>query len=109
MKKGWLFVSILAFACSKEATDPGVTPAPESKVIASFDALQDKFLTPSCATSGCHFSEKDASFAQHKLILVKGKAYANLVGVPSVNAAALARSITRVKKFASNESLFFTS
>jgi hypothetical protein len=107
MRKGWLLVSFFAFACSKEATDPGVNPAPQSKEIASFDQLQDKFLTPTCATSGCHFSEKDAGFAQHKLILVKGKAYANLVGVPSVNAAALSRSVLRVKKFASNESLFF--
>ena len=107
MKKGWLFVSILAFACSKEATDPGVSPAPQAKEIASFDLLQDKLLTPTCATSGCHLSEKDANFAQHGLILVKGKSYANLVGVPAVNAVALAKSNPRVKRFSSNESLFY--
>lgn len=48
MKKAWIFISVLAFACSKEATDPGVSPAPQSKEIASFDLLQDKFLTPTC-------------------------------------------------------------
>ncbi len=107
MKKAWIFVSILAFACSKEATDPGVSPAPQAKEIASFDLLQDKLLAPTCATSGCHLSEKDASFAQHGLILVKGKSYANLVGVPAVNAVALAKSNPRVKRFSSNESLFY--
>lgn len=107
MRKGWLLVSIFAFACSKEATDPGVVPATQANLISSFDAMQDKLFTPTCATSGCHLSEKDAGFAQHKLILVKGTSYANLVGVPAVNSVALAKSIPRVKKFASNESLLY--
>lgn len=107
MKKWILFLVVLSFACSKEATDPGVSPVPQTKQIASFDLMQDKFLTPSCATSGCHLSEKDGSFAQHGLVLAKGSAYANLVGAPSFNAAALAKSMPRVKKFASNESLLY--
>jgi hypothetical protein len=107
MKKWIVCLAVLSVACSKEATDPGVSPVPQTKQIASFDLLQDKFLTPSCATSGCHLSEKDGSFAQHRLVLAKGLAYGNLVGAPSVNSAALAKSMPRVKKFASNESLFY--
>lgn len=107
MKKWIVCLAVLSVACSKEATDPGVSPVPQTKQIASFDLLQDKFLTPSCATSGCHLSEKDGSFAQHGLVLAKGLAYGNLVGAPSVNSAALAKSMPRVKKFASNESLFY--
>jgi hypothetical protein len=108
MKKIFLvFSAALAMSCSKEATDPGSVLAPQSKQIASFDLLQDKFLTPSCATSGCHLSSTDRSFPQHRLVLAKGSSYANLVGVPSFNAVALAKSVPRVKKFSSNESLFY--
>jgi hypothetical protein len=107
MKKWMVCLAVLCIACSKEATDPGVSPVPQTKQIASFDLVQDKFLTPSCATSGCHLSEKDGSFAQHGLVLAKGLAYGNLVGAPSLNSAALAKSMPRVKKFASNESLLY--
>jgi hypothetical protein len=107
MKKWMVCLAVLCIACSKEATDPGVSPVPQTKQIASFDLMQDKFLTPSCATSGCHLSEKDGSFAQHGLVLAKGLAYGNLVGAPSVNSAALAKSMPRVKKYASNESLLY--
>jgi hypothetical protein len=107
MKKGWIFVSILALACSKEATDPGVTPTPQTTTASSFDLMQDKLFTPSCASSGCHLSNKDAGFAQHGLVLAKGSSYANLVGVPSVNPVALKNSVLRVRRFASGESLLF--
>jgi hypothetical protein len=69
--------------------------------------LQDKLLTPSCASSGCHLSAKDGSFAQHGLVLAKGSSYANLVGVASVNSVALKNSVLRVRKFASSESLLY--
>lgn len=82
-----------------EATDPLAQ--------GSFDAIQQKILTPSCATSGCHASEKDADFAQHGLVLAAGVAYENLVGVNPKNSAALADGLKRVKPFASLESLLF--
>ena len=107
MKKWILFLTVLAFACSKEANDQGITPAPQTMTTSSFDLLQDKLLTPSCASSGCHLSNKDASFPQHGLVLTKGTSYANLVGVASVNSVALKNSVLRVRKFASGESLFY--
>lgn len=107
MKKWILFLAILPLACSKMANDPGVTPAPQTSTASSFDIMQDKLLTPSCATSGCHLSNKDASYAQHGLVLAKGSSYANLVGVASVNSVAFKNSVLRVRKFASGESLFY--
>ncbi|MEN9958083.1 MAG: hypothetical protein RLZZ474_327 [Bacteroidota bacterium] len=107
MKKWILLLATLPFACSKMANDPAITPVPQTAAISSFDLLQDKLLTPSCASSGCHLSTKDASFAQHGLVLAKGSAYANLVGISSVNPVALKNSVIRVRKFASGESLFY--
>jgi hypothetical protein len=83
MKKWILLLAALPLACSKEANDQSITPAPQITMTSSFDLLQDKLLTPSCASSGCHLSNKDASFPQHGLVLTKGSSYANLVGVAS--------------------------
>lgn len=84
---------------SAEATEPAV--------LASFDLMQQKILTPSCATSGCHASEKDGTFIQHGLVLADGVAYQNLVGVDPKNSAAKADGLKRVKAFASLESLLY--
>lgn len=89
-------------ACQKTGTD-----ATEPGALASFDLLQQKILTPSCATSGCHASEKDPSFAQHGLVLANGVAYQNLVGVDPKNTAAKDDGLKRVKPFASLESLLY--
>jgi hypothetical protein len=107
MKKWILLLAALPLACSKEANDQSITPAPQITMTSSFDLLQDKLLTPSCASSGCHLSNKDASFPQHGLVLTKGSSYANLVGVASVNPVALKNSVLRVRKYASGESLFY--
>ena len=89
-------------SCKKTALD---SPAPAD--MASFDLMQQKILTPSCATSGCHASEKDATFAQHGLVLAAGVAYENLVGVDPKNSDAKADGFKRVKAFASLESLLY--
>lgn len=89
-------------SCQKagmEADDPAA--------LTSFDLMQQKILTPSCATSGCHASERDASFAQHGLVLAEGVAYQNLVGVDPKNSSAKADGLKRVKAFASLESLLY--
>ena len=89
-------------SCQKTGTD-----ATEPDALASFDLLQQKVLTPSCATSGCHASERDPSFAQHGLVLAAGVAYQNMVGVDPKNSAAKADGLKRVKAFASLESLLY--
>ena len=90
-------------ACQK----PGTDAATEPDALASFSLMQQKILTPSCATSGCHASEGDPSFAQHGLVLAAGVAYKNMVGVDPKNSAAKTDGFKRVKAFASLESLLY--
>jgi hypothetical protein len=59
----------------------------------SFALLQEKILTPNCATSGCH----DALNAVGGLDLSPSVAHRNLVGVPPTNANARADKLLRVK------------
>lgn len=99
---GTLALLLNAISCQMPDTD-----AADPAVIASFDLLQQRVLTPSCATSGCHASEKDPSFAQHGLVLAEGVAYQNLVGVDPKNSDAKADGLKRVKAFASLESLLY--
>lgn len=89
-------------SCSKNATE---SPAPTD--LGTFDLIQQKILTPSCATSGCHLATTDGSFAQHGLVLAEGVAYQNLMGVDPKNSAAKADGLKRVKAFASQESLLY--
>ncbi|QKZ12607.1 hypothetical protein [Spirosoma sp. KUDC1026] len=79
----------------------------EPAAVATFELIQQKILTPSCATSGCHASEKDGSFAQHGLVLADGLAYQNLVGVDPKNSDAKTDGLKRVKAFAAYESLLY--
>lgn len=93
-----------SFSCQQS---PSGADSAEPDPLASFNLMQQKILTPSCATSGCHASEKDPSFAQHGLVLAEGVAYQNLVGVDPKNSAAKADGLKRVKAFASLESLLY--
>lgn len=99
---GVLALSLYTISCTKSSTEPEA-PAATS----SFDLIQQKILTPTCATSGCHLSEKDATFFQHGLVLAEGVAYQNLVGVDPKNSDAKADGLKRVKAFASLESLLY--
>lgn len=103
---GVIFI-FLVWSCSKSSMDPSTTPAPQTAVLGSFDLLQDKVLTPSCATAGCHLSATDPSFAQHGLVLAKGQSYVNLIGVTPKNSVAVTNKMLRVKKFSSAESLLY--
>lgn len=91
-------------ACQKAATD-NATPTPGE--LSSFDLIQQTILTPSCATANCHASDRDASFAQHGLVLTAAVSYQNLVGVDPKNSAAKTDGLKRVKAFASLESLLY--
>jgi len=77
-------------ACEKNAAPAEPTATP------SFDIIQEKILTTSCAVSGCHASTTDPGFAQHGLILSPGKSFAALVGVNARNAAAAALGLKLV-------------
>ncbi len=75
--------------------------------VATFDLIQDRILTPTCATAGCHASEQDGDFKQHGLVLTKGRTLANLINIMSRQSEAKAEGMKRVKPFNSNESLFY--
>lgn len=73
----------------------------------SFDIIEDQILTTSCATTGCHASTADASYAQHGLVLSKGNAFSNLVGKMAKNQAAAALKLQLVKPFDADNSFLF--
>ena len=97
-------LAIMSSCTNKNATD-NTTPA--TTAVSSFSLMQDKILTPTCATSGCHASTADASFKQHGLVLEKSVAYENLVGVTPFNALSKGDGHLRVKAYKSLESLLF--
>lgn len=76
-------------ACEKK--EEGELPS------SSFELIQSRILTPSCAIPSCHGSEADATFIEHHLVLSAGAAYDNLVGVDPHNPNALADGLLRVK------------
>jgi Copper type II ascorbate-dependent monooxygenase, C-terminal domain len=90
-------------SCQQPVGADSTSPTPT----ASFALLQQKILTTSCATQGCHASEKDASFNQHGLVLTDGVAYQNLVGVAPKNSSALTDGLKRVTAFNSLQSLLY--
>lgn len=73
----------------------------------SFDLIQARIFTRSCASSGCHASESDGSFKQHGLVLAQGVAYKNLVNIVPKNEDAKNAGLMRVKPFQSESSLLF--
>ena len=107
MRISIILFALLFWSCSKSAVDPQTAPVTQTSVLGSFDLLQDKVLTPSCATAGCHLGVTDASFAQHGLVLTKGQSYSNMVGVTPKNSVAVSNKLSRVKKFSSTESLLY--
>jgi len=87
-------------SCEKKSVD---TP-PERL---SFEIIEDQVFATSCATSGCHSSTSDASYAQHGLVLSKGNAFSNLVGKMAKNPAAAALKLQLVKPFDADNSFLF--
>src|SRR5437764_3768455 len=80
---------LLVISCGrlKEPTAPGVGAGDPIDPTATFTRVQNEIFTPTCAQLGCH----DTLGRQESLILSPGRAYANTVGVASVEAAGLAR------------------
>ena len=65
--------------------------APPRGATATFATLQRKIFTPGCSTLSCHGAANAGG-----MTLAAGAAYANLVGVPPSNGAALAAGLLRV-------------
>ena len=86
-----LSISLLIQSCTKNSA----TAAISSKD--TWTIIQEKILTTTCATGGCHASNSDATFSQHNLILAPAVAYENLINTVPKNAAAIAAGLLRVK------------
>jgi hypothetical protein len=82
---------LLLVSCGKLAelpTDPGGGVGGEPiDPTATFSRVQAEVFTPTCAALGCH----DPLGRQENLILTPGSAYANTVGVASVQMPGLRR------------------
>ncbi|MCU0339996.1 MAG: hypothetical protein MUE30_08930 [Spirosomaceae bacterium] len=92
---------LLLNACNKNTT------VEKPAEIATFQLIQDRIFTPTCATVGCHASEQDGSFRQHGLVLTADKSYAYLVNADPKNQNAIDDKLKRVIPFASLQSLLF--
>ncbi len=85
-----VLVLAVALSCQENQTQNS------AQSLESFDLIQSRILTPSCAIPTCHASAGDATFAQHELILEKSVAYDNLVGATATNLNAVAAGLLRV-------------
>lgn len=99
-----LIASFSMESCTKKSEE-AIDGGPIAKD--TWAIIQDDILTLSCATSGCHGSTSDATYAQHNLLLNSTKAYENLVNVVSKNEAAKTAGLLRVKPGDSMMSLLF--
>ena len=84
-----IIFSVIIGACNKNERQAGAKD--------TWNVIRENILNRSCATSGCHASTNDASYAQHNLMLSADVAYNNLVNKPAKNAAANAAGLLRVK------------
>ncbi len=96
-----LSLTLVVPSCKKNTGSTNVD------VKSSWAIIQEKILTPSCATSGCHASTTDATYSQHNLVLSMSTAYDNLINKASKNPAANADGMVRVKPGDFSKSLLY--
>jgi hypothetical protein len=102
-----ILVGLLVLGLAGQSCQQAAVNEPDMTSAGTFDVIQRQILTPSCATAGCHASDKDAGFNQHGLVLAAGVAYDNLMNVAPKNSAAKQDGLLRVKPFASIQSLLY--
>src|SRR3954454_22224617 len=83
------FTLLLTLACGrlKEPTDPVGGSGEPIDPTATFTRVQNEIFTPTCAQLGCH----DTIGHQESQILTPSRAYANTVGVPSIQMPSLVK------------------
>jgi hypothetical protein len=110
MKK--LKIISLAFACTLlfnacKKTTVAANPVSHTNTSGSFELLQKKVLTKSCAVSGCHASESDNSYKQHKLVLTGSNLYKNLINGMVTNAKAQEAGLKQIIPKDPSKSFFY--
>src|SRR5688500_2947937 len=86
------FAAFSLFSCASDEATTSPTTNPNT----SFARLQQKVLTPGCATAGCHVAGSQFA-AESGLILTSDVAYEQLVDVPAKLPNANADGLLRVK------------
>jgi hypothetical protein len=96
----------LFYSCKKAAT---VAPEPvsHSNTSGSFELIQKTILSKSCATSGCHSSETDGTYKQHKLILAGPDVYKNLINGSVANSKAIDAGLKQIIPKDADKSFFY--
>ncbi len=97
--------SLLFNACKKAAVV--VEPTSHSNTSGSFELLEKKVLSTSCATSGCHASTSDVSFKQHNLVLKGSNLYTSLINGTVSNPKALAAGLKQIVPKDLDKSFFY--
>jgi hypothetical protein len=106
MKTSSLYLSaIVAAAVLASCGDSTTEPSPQTSA-SSYEQLQAKVLSKSCATSGCHVAGSQMA-AESGLVLEPSVAYANLVGVAPKNPAAKENGLLRVMPGSPDSSFLF--
>jgi hypothetical protein len=84
-----LSIFLFAAACGelKTPTSPSGGGGDPIDPTATFTRVQNEIFTPTCAQLGCH----DLLGQQSQMVLTAGRAYANIVNVPSVEMPQLSR------------------
>jgi hypothetical protein len=91
MRVGVILLAFLFVSCGKlnEITDPGGGLGGGEPIdpTATFTRVQNEIFTPTCGKLACH----DTLGQQSQQVLIAGRAYANIVNVPSVEMPSLMR------------------
>jgi hypothetical protein len=106
MLKRFAFATILLTATIIIGCKKDTTPTPVV-VTGSFDLMQQKILTPSCAVVGCHNSTADRTYAQHKLVLTGADVHTQLFNGSVANAQAVAAGLKQIAPSDTAKSFFF--
>jgi hypothetical protein len=89
MRSLLIFAVLLLAGCGelKSPTDPGLGGGDPIDPTATFTRVQNEIFTPTCASIACH----DLIGQQSQQVLIAGRAYQQIVGVPSVEMPSLFR------------------
>ncbi len=98
-------IGIFTISCSKKKVEP--VEVSHSNTSGSFELLQKRVLTPSCATSGCHSAITDGSYNQHKLVLTGSDLYKSLINGPVTNPKAVAAGLKQIVPKDPSNSFFY--
>lgn len=103
--RGVSLAALMTLAAACGGADDRPNAVQPTVAFGTFDRIQAEVLTPTC-TAACH-SAGSSFAAQSGLVLDKGMAYRNLVGVVPKNTSARTDGLMRVRPFRADSSLLY--